>query len=367
MTAVGTETPLATATAAPKATAVPSPTPVPRPTPLPDTFLQSAGAGLRLPDGFVGEVWLEGIRNPTAFAWDEQDRLYIATQGGDILRVNDAVTGEPPTDVVAIAGGISFPLGLAFFDEALYISSRGKITRLTDDDGDGDPETLHPIISGLPAGQHQNNGPAIGPDGKLYVPIGSTCDVCVEEDERNATVMRFNLDGSNPEVYARGLRNVYQLAFHPEDGTLWAADNGRDDLGYAVPEELNLIVEGGDYGWPNCWGTGGGSQCEDTISPVAELASRSSANGLVFYTGVQFPEEYSNNLFITLWGAADRSTGRNVVRIVLTKSEEQYTARISNFATGFDRPLPIIVAPDGSLLIGDHGAGRILKIRYVGP
>ena len=85
---------------------------MPRPTPLPDTLLHSAGAGLHLPDGFVGEVWLEGIRNPTAFAWDDQDRLYIATQGGDILRVNDAVTGEPPTDVVAIADALTFPLGL---------------------------------------------------------------------------------------------------------------------------------------------------------------------------------------------------------------------------------------------------------------
>ena len=357
---------MATTTATPRATAVASPTPVPRPTPLPDTLLHSAGAGLHLPDGFVGEVWLEGIRNPTAFAWDDQDRLYIATQGGDILRVNDAVTGEPPTDVVAIADALTFPLGLTFLDAALYISSRGEITRLTDDDGDGDPDTSRTIISGLPAGQHQNNGPAISPDGKLYVPIGSTCDACIEGDERNATVMRFNLDGSNPEVYARGLRNVYQLAFHPEDGTLWAADNGRDDHGYAVPEELNLIVEGGVYGWPDCWGTGGGSQCEGTISPVADLASRSSADGLIFYTGVQFPEEYSNNIFITLWGAGDGSTGRNVVRIELTKQEEQYTARVSNFATGFKRPLPIIVAPGGSLLIGDHGAGRILRIRYVG-
>ena len=86
----------------------------------------------------MAEVWLDGIRNPTAFAWDGQDRLYIATQGGEILRVNDAATGELPTGVVAIAGGIAFPLGLVFFDGALYISSRGEITRLTDEDGDGE-------------------------------------------------------------------------------------------------------------------------------------------------------------------------------------------------------------------------------------
>jgi hypothetical protein len=131
----------------------------------------------------VGQVWLEDIPVPTAFAWDDRGRLYIATQDGDLLRVNDASTGEPPTDVVAIAGGIEAPLGLVFFDAALYVSSRGSITRLTDDDGDGELESLDIIIGDLPVrGNHQNNGPAIGPGGKLYVPVGSTCDACVEQD-----------------------------------------------------------------------------------------------------------------------------------------------------------------------------------------
>ena len=184
MTPAVTETPAPTSTATPRPTATASPTPVLRPTPLPDTLFQSAGAGLQLPEGFVAEVWLEGIRNPTAFSWDDQDRLYIATQGGDLLRVNDATTEEPPTDVVVMADGISFPLGLAFHDGALYISSRGEITRLADDDGE--PDALLTVIGNLPARQHQNNGPAIGPDGRLYVPIGSTCDACIEEDARSA-------------------------------------------------------------------------------------------------------------------------------------------------------------------------------------
>ena len=99
---------------------------------------------------------------------------------------------------------------------------------------------------------------------------------------------------------------------------------------------------------------------------VAKLPSRSSADGLVFYTGDQFPSEYTNDIFITLWGTGDGSTGKNVVRIVLTKVEDRYTARVSNFATGFKHPLPIIVAPDGSLLIGNHGAGTVLRVFYTG-
>jgi glucose/arabinose dehydrogenase len=334
---------------------------------LPDTLLRPAGADLNLPKGFVGEVWLEDVRSPTAFAFDDQDRLYVATEGGDLLRVNDAASGTLPKDVVTVAEGIVAPLGLAFFDGALYISARGEIIRFTDEDRNGEPDTFDSIVNDIPApGNHQNNGPAIGPDGKLYVPIGSSCDACDQEDERSASVTRFDLDGLNPEVYAKGLRNVYQLAFHPEDGTLWGADNGRDDQGYAVPEELNLIVEGGVYGWPPCWGDGGGTRCEGTIPPLVDLPSRSSADGLIFYTGAQFPDEYTNNIFVTLWGAGDGSTGKIVVRIELTKTGGRYTARVSNFATGFRNPLPIIVAPDGSILIGDHGASRVLRVSYVG-
>lgn len=189
-------------------TAQPTPTPVPRPTPLPDDLLRPAGADLNLPEGFKAEVWLEGIRFPTAFAFDDQNRLYIANELGDLIRVNDANSGEPPTDVVTVSCGIEVPLGLAFFDGALYVSSRGEITRITDEDGDGELDSFKTIVNDIPVpGNHQNNGPAVGPDGKLYVPIGSSCDACGEEDVRSASVTRFDLDGSNQEVFARGLRN----------------------------------------------------------------------------------------------------------------------------------------------------------------
>lgn len=300
----------------------------------------------------------------TAFAWDGE-RLYIATQDGDLLRVN-AEFGLLPSAVEGVASGLRLPLGLVFHDGALYVSSRGGVTRLTDEDGDGDLDTSTPIIVGLPSGSHQNNGPAIGPDGKLYLPVGSTCNACIEQDERSATVMRFELDGSGGEVYARGLRNVYQLAFHPEDGTLWGADNGRDDFGHDVPEELDLILQNGDYGWPDCWGADGGRNCEGTSAPIAELEPRSSADGLLFYTGAQFPPGYRNNLFITLWGAHDRSTGQKVVRMELHGGAAGYSAQVSDFATGSDRPLLITVAPDGALLVGDYGDGRILRISYTG-
>ena len=302
----------------------------------------------------------------TAFAWDDSGRLYIATQDGALLRV-DVGSGHLPGRVQRIASGLRAPLGLVFHQDALYISGRGGVDHATDADADGDLDTSAAIVTGLPSGNHQNNGPAIGPDGTLYLPVGSTCNACTERDSRSATVMRYELDGSGGEVYASGLRNVYQLAFHPEDASLWGADNGRDDFGHDVPEELNRIVQGGDYGWPYCWGVSGGTNCEVTLALTANLKPRSSADGMVFYTGGQLPDAYRNDLFVTLWGAHDRSTGQKVQRIQLTRDGDGYHAQVSDFATGFDRPLPITVAPDGALPVGDFGNGRIVRINYVGP
>ena len=133
---------------------------------------------------------------------------------------------------------------------------------LRDGDGDGRADEEQVIISGLPNRVHQNNGLAFGPDGKLYFTNGSTCNLCHEKDERSATILRSNLDGSGLEVYALGLRNPYDLAFDGEGG-LWATANEHDlfepaDDGLTPlrdpPEELNYIVEGGHYGWPECAG-----------------------------------------------------------------------------------------------------------------
>ena len=131
--------------------------------------------------------------------------------------------------------------------------------------------TLRRLCRSCQRGYTRNNGLAFGPDGKMYLTLGSTCNACQERSELSATILQFNLDGTGRRVYASGLRNVYDIAFHPVDGTLFGADNGRDELELNVPEELNLLVDGGNYGWPDCWGDGQGSNCEGTLPPIAEM------------------------------------------------------------------------------------------------
>lgn len=336
--------------------ASPAATPPVIPTARPDLPLAPE---IVVPQGFRAYLYVEGLSQPTSMAFGPEGRLYIAEVGGRILVADGGALRR-------VAAGFPQPLGLAFRGADLYVSWQGGVSILEKVTEGGTPRQRD-IITGLPFGRHQNNGLAFGPDGKLYLGVGSTCDVCAEKDPRSATVMRFNPDGSGVEVFARGLRNVYDLTFHPQDGSLWGADNGRDDLGMAVPEELNLIVQGGDYGWPDCYGRGRGSHCEGTIPPVAEMEPRSSADGLAFYTGSHFPAAYRNNLFIAEYGAHARQTGMKLQRAVLSQTGSTYTARLSDFATGFDRPLDVAVAPDGALLVADFGRGKVYAVRWVGP
>jgi glucose/arabinose dehydrogenase len=176
--------------------------------------------------------------------------------------------------------------------------------------------------------------------------------------------MRFHLNGSHAEIYARGLRNPYGLAFQPATGALYATDNGRDDHDDQVPDELNRIVRGGNYGFPDCWGRGGGTHCKGTIAAVALFEPHSSADGLVFYSRRTFPERYRGDAFVAEWG--DSVNGLGTGRILKDVHFAGSRVTVSTFATGFTHPVAVAIAPDSSLLVADWGSGTIWRIQANG-
>jgi glucose/arabinose dehydrogenase len=331
-----------------------------------EPFLAAAGelvasGDLMVPRGFVAERLLpdSALRRPTSLAFGPDGRLAVSFQAGEIVSVD--VSGPTGRDVRTIATGFELTLGLLWIDEALYVSADGTVWRLRP----GAPREA--VVEGIPTAQHSTDGMALGPDGRIYLGVGSTCNACAERDQRNGAVVRFSPDGGEVEIFARGLRNPYDLAFHPDDGSLWATDNGRDDLGAQVPDELNLVQERKHYGWPDCYGKGRGANCGGTVGAIVELESNSSSDGIAFYTGSSFPEEYRQNMFVAQWGSFRRDRGRKLVRIVAVKREGRYDARLADFATGFDTPIDVVVGPrDGALYVADHGRGTIYRIRWSG-
>jgi glucose/arabinose dehydrogenase len=251
----------------------------------------------------------------------------------------------------------------------VYVSHQGKITVARDKNGDGVADEKRNLVTGLPFRKHQNDNLEFGPDGFLYMGLGSTCDACQDTHGYSATILRINIDPREIEVYATGLRNPYDLAFHPETGELFATDNGRDDLGLDAPfEELNHIVRGGDYGYPDCWNEQDAPECEHTIPAIAFFEAHSSANGVDFYNGQRFPAQYRLNAFVSIFGIGLKSAQTGVQRVVLIPTETGDTYRgetewFALFPAGHT-PLPLSFGPDDALYVGDYLGNAIYRISY---
>ena len=328
-----------------------------------------AASGIQLPTGFRAFVYYQGLRNPTSLAFGPDGRLYIAEQSGRILSLGQQNgQGSDARANVQVAG---VTLGIAFRPGTrdLYISSTGRVLLAhgADDGTFSEPKT---IGINLPTGRHQNDEIAFTPDGKsFYLGVGSTCDACKETNPLSAAILRISADGTSQEVYAHGTRNPFGLAIHPQTGELFATDNGRDAPLTGVPDELNVIVANGHYGWPDCWGNGKGTNCQGTIPPVAEFQEHSSADGFAFYTGSSFPAEYRGDVFVAEWGGnlPVPTIGKRVERVVLKQANGKWQGETAVFATGFDHPIAVAVGPqDGALYIADYGSGTIYRIVFAG-
>lgn len=325
--------------------------------------------GAEVPRGF-SLIKFADLYHPTAFAFDSQANMYVTSQDGNLYLLQDDDLDGRADSQVTFSSGYYFPLGVTVHDSTgdVYVSHQGKITVLTDTDDDGQADVRKGLVNELPFDIHMNNNLKFGPDGWLYIGIGSACKACFDTDPRSATIMRFNIETGRGEIYAKGLRNPFDLAFHPETGDLFATDNGRDDLGMESPfEELNHIIKNGDYGYPDCWNEQDIPGCEDTIPAVAFFEAHSSADGLDFYNGETFPAEYHGNAFVSIFGSwLKPNVQTGIQRIVLRPSVDTYTGETAwfvQFPVGV-MPLPLIFGPDDALYVGDYANDAIYRISY---
>lgn len=364
--------PVPTSTLPPE-TPVPSPTGRDTVTPVatvPASSVELEGA--ELPPGF-SLIKFAGLYHPTAFAFDSMGSMYVTSQDGNVYLLEDTNMDGRADSQVTFSTGYYFPLGVTVHEPTgdVYVSHQGKVTVLADTDGDRRADVQETLVDDLPYDIHMNNNLKFGPDSWLYIGVGSACKSCEDTDPRSATIMRFDIETGEGEIYARGLRNAFDIAFHPESGELFATDNGRDDLGMDVPfEELNHIVENGDYGYPYCWNEQDEAGCENTIPAVAFFEAHSSADGLDFYDGDGFPAEYRGNAFVTIFGSwLKPNVQTGIQRVILSPSGNTYIGEASwfvRFPAGV-MPLPLLFGPDDTLYVGDYVNDAIYQIRYGGP
>ena len=337
---------------------------------------------IALPPGFAISIFAQGLDNPRMMALGPDGQLYVAERGaGRVTRLPDLDGDGLADQIQVVAEKLQAPSSLAFYrDGSLYVAETTRILRFSEPDQQGVFQLKEIVVDGLPSGHHSTRTVLFSPDyAHLFVSIGSSCNVCIEEDERRATIMRYNPDGSGEQVYARGLRNAVGIAFRPGTQELWATNNGRDLMGDDLPPEtIYLVQEGGDYGWPRCHAGrivdpefGGANACNGVLAPVVEMQAHSAPLGLGFYTGDQFPADYQGDLFVAFHGSWNRSVpvGYKVVRIAMDGGtpgpvQDFAVGWLSEGGSSWGRPVDIITGLDGSLFVSDDAGGKIYRIFY---
>jgi glucose/arabinose dehydrogenase len=346
---------------------------------------------LRLPPGFQASLYASGLRRPRFATFGPDGTLYVANEGaGQVVALLDPDHTGRATRTVVVASGLNNPNSVTWFQGALYVGTFDRVVRLKLGP-DHVASAQDVVIPNLPTGgNHVTRTVLFGPDGRLFVSIGSTCNNCVESDPRRAVVMIFGADGSGGRVYARGLRNAVGLAVNPWTNEIWATNNGRDLLGDNVPpDNVYALQDGGNYGWPRCQaGTiidpdlGRPGDCTGVVQPLVNLQAHSAPLGLAFYGGpgagagvnLAFPPAW-RGLFVAFHGSWNRSvpTGYKVVFIPLDGAGH-VAGPPRDFATGFlgadgvvtGRPVGLAVGPDGALYVTDDAAGEVYRITYKG-
>lgn len=276
-----------------------------------------AASAIHVPAGFRAEVYASGLEQPTALAYGPDRRLYATQGSGEVVSLRP---GSCRPRVVL--RGLPTPLGLTWVGHRLYVSAQGRVESVLVLGGAA--RDRRRVLSHLPFGEHQQDNIVLGPDGRLYLGSGSTCDVCRERDRRSATVLSFRPGGGDLRIVATGLRNPYGLAFRPGTHDLYASVNGQDKLDRpGDPEPAEMVVRvrrGASYGWPGCWPSARllrlSGRCGGVAPPAAYLEPHSSADGMAFSTGASFPAAYRGDLFVAEWGQyLSKRFGRRVVRV----------------------------------------------------
>ena len=284
---------------------------------------------LKLPKGFKIEVWASGIPNARSMRLGDKGTVFVGSRlVGNVYAVVDK---DGKREVKTILKGLHRPNGLVFKDGTLYVAELNKVSKYENIEANLDNPPQAKLVSDkFPSDEpHGWKFMGLGPDGKLYVPIGIPCNNCLPSAD-HGQIRRMNLDGSGMEVVARGVRNTVGFDWHPTTKELYFTDHGRDWVSEDLPQdELNRVTQVGQhFGNPFCHQgnfpdpeLGWGRSCDEFVKPIALLGPHSASNGVRFYTGNMFPKQYRNAMFIARHGSWNRSKkiGGDVVVATLNK------------------------------------------------
>jgi glucose/arabinose dehydrogenase len=378
--------------------------------PLPD------GHKPLVPEGFEVEMVADGFQQPRVIRTAPNGDVFVADSKANEVHVLRMMDGSAtPSENSVFASGLNQPYGIAFYPagaspEWVYIANADGVVRFPYKNGDlqasAKPEA---IIEGIPTDRHWTRDIAFSPDGaRMFLSVGSGSNIAEQvasEPEGGieafaaghavgamwgaelgrADILAFDVDGTDGETFATGLRNCSGMTIQPANGALWCVVNERDGLGdNLAPDYAAVVKEGAFYGWP--WFYIGDNEdpraplkgqrpdlADDVTVPDVLFQAHSAPLNLTFYEGDMFPAEYKGDAFVAFHGSWNRGnrTGYKVVRMMFD-DEGRPTGEYQDFMTGFvlsqdevwGRPVGVTVAKDGSLLVTEDGAGTIWRVTH---
>lgn len=342
-------------------------------------------ARLKVPAGYRVAIAATGLGKPRMLATGVNNTLYVTRRDvGDVLLLEDPDGDGKYDQLKTIVSNFPGVHGITIHEGWLYLCATKKLARgrLA---ADGTVGMLDTLLKDLPdGGQHDNRTIAFGPDGKLYVSVGSDCNDCKETNPEHATLIQMNADGSGRHVYARGLRNTLGFDWHPTTGELWGMDNGTDWRGEEIPpEELNRIIEDGNYGWPLVYGKQIPDPTrEDPIGTTKEAYAKTTQPAVLTFPAHSAPLAFqffrtsanAGNALVCWHGSWNRKKpdGFKVQRIRYNNNGTPVAAE--DFLTGFlsadgksrfGRPAGLAITDNGAVFISDDTNGVIYKVTPV--
>ncbi len=364
------------------------------------------GRRFALPEGYSVELFADAVPNARFLRFSPGGSLVVSQpRRGQLLHLLRDADGDGRSDgQQVLLAELDRPHGIDFHDGHLYVGEASAITRVPI--RETGPDTLEVsaaptrIAEGIPeGGNHWSRSLRFGPDDKLYLSVGSSCNVCEEEDPRRAALLRFEADGSGEEIFASGLRNSVGFDWRPGTQELYATDNGRDLLGDDFPPcELNLIERDRFYGWPYAngdnrpdpdFGAGHAAEIARSTAPVHHFRAHNAPLGITFLRHPGVPESMRGAALVALHGSWNRSTLDGYKVVSLHWREASTASRSSSadpseppdrrgaieerdFLTGFERdedvigrPVDVAEGPDGAIYVSDDYAGVIYRIRHI--
>lgn len=335
---------------------------------------------LNLPQDFNINVYAAGLNAPRFMSFDNQGNMFVADKGsGAIYLLKDVDSNGVVDEQIEVDTKLRVIHCVYYHLGDLYAAEEDKILRYNDIDDNGNYSSKEILVANLPSdGGHSTRTVVVGPDHKLYVSIGSKCNNCEEADKRRAAIIRYNLDGSNEKIFAKGLRNSVGIQFY--QGKLWGVNNGRDLIGDDIPpEEVNVIEEGKHYGWPYCYSNGIVSPefpdrnefCHnETEFPTYEMQAHSAPLGMDFVDNSKLPGLMADNMLIGFHGSWNRTvpTGYKVVRLDINDPNAEtinfVTGWLENDGSAWGRPVDVEINSNGDIFISDDRAGAIYRVSY---